>query len=366
MSSDHIQTRRSSLPAQPRLAKGERTWARLDFEFCQRCTVEYDHGDVVEITLDTDENHTVSRDCVRDYQLEPGDTVFVEHWRGAVSGAPAIVRDVLGEVVKVEFPRSLYSDPDERTLFLRDLRIYGEPPAAKWKPRAVVFAYKMMVFTPPLYLLFPAVVDRVDFENFVEVEFSDGGRSYVPVTLIERPAMQPGEIAYACTGHAANVGDCWSPCEILSRDTDTLTLREIGGAPFDIHISQVAATPRGYRMWDGKLEKIAPGGGSLLPASPDDVHIVRTDHWRLADDNPIRKEDIDRLLTSDEELMWSLAKPAAGEPGRAILWRDVPCFRWVDGGIRCSSPSEEQLAKMIEIAMELDANVLAHDGNELH
>ena len=50
----------------------------------------------------------------------------------------------------------------------------------------------------------------------------------------------------------------------------------------------------------------------------------------------------------------------------SILWRGEPTFWWYRGDIRCAYPSEEQLAKMIEMAVRLDANVVGHAGEELH
>jgi hypothetical protein len=48
------------------------------------------------------------------------------------------------------------------------------------------------------------------------------------------------------------------------------------------------------------------------------------------------------------------------------LWNGLPCFWWNQSAIVCTGPSERQLSKMIEIAVELDANVLGDDGKEYH
>ena len=39
---------------------------------------------------------------------------------------------------------------------------------------------------------------------------------------------------------------------------------------------------------------------------------------------------------------------------------------WYRNEIRCAGPNEAQLAKMIEMAVEFDANVLGDDGEEYH
>lgn len=104
-----------------------------------------------------------------------------------------------------------------------------------------------------------------------------------------------------------------------------------------------------------------------------DAHIVRTERWLDAADDPITKPQVDALIAADTELAWSAAEwtDMSAEDGKvtryfAIVWNGDPCFWWYRNEIRCAGPSEEQLAKMIEMAMELDANVIGDDGEAYH
>lgn len=104
-----------------------------------------------------------------------------------------------------------------------------------------------------------------------------------------------------------------------------------------------------------------------------DVHIVRTEHWLDAPNDPVTKEQVDALIASDPELAWSRRDwvDMSDDDGKvtryyAILWHGGPTFWWYGTEIICSGPSEDQLAKMISMAIELDANVIGDDGEEYH
>src|SRR5262249_4073726 len=104
---------------------------------------------------------------------------------------------------------------------------------------------------------------------------------------------------------------------------------------------------------------------------PYDVHIVKTDSWLDAADDPITKAEVDALIASDSELAWSAddwvdMSEKKGKVTRyfAILWNGQPCFWWYRNEIRCAGPSEEQLAKMVKMARKLDATVIGDDGEE--
>jgi hypothetical protein len=50
----------------------------------------------------------------------------------------------------------------------------------------------------------------------------------------------------------------------------------------------------------------------------------------------------------------------------SILWNGGSCFWWYRNEIRCAGPNEEQLAKMVEMAERLDANVIGDEDEEYH
>jgi hypothetical protein len=70
-------------------------------------------------------------------------------------------------------------------------------------------------------------------------------------------------------------------------------------------------------------------------------------------------------------LAWSPAEDSIGEEKNLedtipILWNGHRCFSWTGDKIRCAGPNEDELAKMIDMAVELDANVVGADGEEYH
>lgn len=101
-----------------------------------------------------------------------------------------------------------------------------------------------------------------------------------------------------------------------------------------------------------------------------DLHIVLTDDWTDAAEQPITRERVDALIAADPELAWStedfvdMADAPGGEVTRyfAILWRGAPAFLWMAGEITCSSPNAAQVEKMVELASALGAHVMGDDG----
>jgi hypothetical protein len=385
MSSDQIQperdfyrTLRSSAPV-----LSGRAWVKRDFHFWYRCTIEDCLDDGILVTLDNMDEATVQHDDVKQLDLEPGDLVFVQQWNGSLSGNPAFVVALHGETVDVEYPTSLYGTLRDEVLscLLRDLRIYCSVPLTDWQKGTRVFAYKSVQFDPPLFLFFPATVNQVHFEVCVEVEFDDGETAVVPTTLIEPLKIGTGDTVHTCTMYQTSAASYtgssqrWGPCRVVNRIGDSLTLEDGVGAPFEAHISMIAKLPSGYQMNDGKLEKIAAETSaafrsiSAMPAqlARATVHIVRSDHWLDAAEQPIARGDIDDLLAADSELKWSSDAGLSGDDqAQNILWNGLPCFWWNRNGISCSQPNESQLAKMIEMAIELDANVIGEDGHVYH
>jgi hypothetical protein len=196
----------------------------------------------------------------------------------------------------------------------------------------------------------------------VHVEFNDGTNLIVPTTLLERPDFDEGDAVYTCTSyvsHAINPIASWTPCRIVERDGDQLTLQDGTGEPFQAPISMVTVLPRGYRMIDGVFERIpAAGGSAFKPSESNSVHVIRTEHISSAANDPITREHVKALLEADATLEWA--------SGDRLAWKQDPCFWWNRYEIRCDRPTDAQLAKLIEIAITLDANVIGDDGAEYH
>jgi hypothetical protein len=398
MSSDKIQSEddfyRRQIAA-PRLdcAISERAWVKRELEFWHRCTIE-DYTDAgVVVSLDNMEELTVAPDRVSQFELEPNDLVFVRYWEqagpghpgfvreAALSGYPGFVRRVDGETVEIEYPAEFYRKTERYLHLQRDLRVYADLAPVDWPKGSRIFAYKIKPFGPPLFLLFPAVVQKIHYDVCVEVEFDDGETAFVPTTLVRYFEVNHGDIVYTCTSyisHGINPDEQWSPCRVLSRDGDTLLLQDGVGERFEVQAGMIAVLPKGYEMIDGHLTPSAQDlSGSapsdVPPPMAGDVHIVRTDDWRHAADDPITKAQVDELIAADPELAWSIAGSPAGhsdlrEAPRyvSILWNGQPCFWWYHSEIRCAKPNDAQLAKMIEIAVVLDANVIGENGDEYH
>lgn len=370
MSSDHIQPE-PDWADRPRVERGRitgRAWVKCDLEFWRRCTVEADHGGSITVLLDNMDELTVPPNHVRQMELEPGDLVFVQHWEGCISGLPAFVHRVKNEAIEVDFPVELFGESKRRACTLRDLCFYMELPPIHWRVGVRVFAYKAVRWEPHLFLVFPARVVEIHNEICAQVEFVDGAKEYVPITLVDRFDVSEGDMVYTCTTYLPTAGwerrELWTPCRVVQRQGRNLLLQDDTGKRFETPLELTAILPRGYRMMDGKLEKI-PDEPAAPPAANGDVYVVRTDDWRDAADNPITPDEADALIASDIELAWS-DQWVRGDRLRTIRWRGQRCFNWHRGAIRCTKPSEAQLAKMIAIAIALDANVVGEDGTEYH
>jgi hypothetical protein len=356
-----------------------RAWVLRDFGFWHRCTVDVVEPDRVAVSFDNMDELSVVPEDVQPLELKPKDIVFVGYWESCPSGYPAFVLQVRGEVADILLPAGLYRKEERQTHFLRFLRFYDEAFLHRWNVGDEVFAYRATQFQPPLFLLFPARVLKVHHEVCVQLDFHDGEMAFVPTSLIEVPPLDVGDTVYTCVSyasHGTNPDERWGPCRILERDGNRFVLLDADGRRFESKRDQIAILPRGYRMPDGKLER-APTDPLLgdpwtrAEASSDSVHIVRTDNWLDADRNPITKADVDGLLMRDRELAWKGSDGirvglAGGDRPGLILWNGKPCFWWNRNEIRCEGPNAKQLAKMIEIAIELDANVVGDDGREYH
>jgi hypothetical protein len=100
-----------------------------------------------------------------------------------------------------------------------------------------------------------------------------------------------------------------------------------------------------------------------------DIHIVRTNCWLDASENPITKEQVEAVIGKDKELSWSYKDYVDMEDENekvtryfAINWNNTPCFLWHKDQIICSNASEEQVIKMVEISKALGAKVIGDDG----
>jgi hypothetical protein len=102
-----------------------------------------------------------------------------------------------------------------------------------------------------------------------------------------------------------------------------------------------------------------------------DLHAVRTAHWLDASTNPISRDEIDHLITTDPTLEWSNQdfvdmKSDAGETVRYYMidWNGVSCFWWYRDQIVCSGADEAQIGKLLSIAVALSASVVGDDGEK--
>jgi hypothetical protein len=393
MSSDQIQPERDLYARRKPSATAisGRAWVKRDLEFWHRCNIDFYGKDGVLVTLDNMDELTVPHDHVQQVVLEPGDLVFVQRWEGGIGAFPAVVVAAKGEAVEVKFPGFLYGKDERRMCLLREVRFYGDLAPTILKKGTRVFAYKAVQWYPPIFLMFPATVEAIHFDVCVEVEFGDGGRDHVPITLVDKVDLAPGDIVHTCTSYmgegmrpellrrGTTATEIWEPCRILERAGDNLHLQDGAGDQFQAPIAMVAILPKGYRMPDGKFEKIPneptgePARSALDPARTYDVHIVRTVSWMNAADDPITKVHLDGLMDADPELAWSPdAWASLNEDAEkndryfSILWKGQPCFWWYRNEIRCAGPGDQQLAKMVDIAIALDANVIGDDGREYH
>jgi hypothetical protein len=382
MGSDQIQPERKQPWARSRFSGKSQIWAKLDFEFWHRCTVDDERSNQTTIVLDNLDTFTLENDRVVEITLEPGDLVFVQRWTYALGGHPCMIVSANREVATVDVFVPDGKQERERVL-TREIRFYFELEPRLWKTGSRVYAYRPVDFTPPLFLMFPGTVKRIYFEQCAEVAFDDGTQALVPITLLEPLEARTGDTVYTCvsyTGLAITQEERWGPCQVLRHDGEMLLLADQGRIPFESHIGLTAILPRGYQMPNGKLERIPASSDSAASAAvsdeisrPGDVHIVRTDRWQEAGNNPISKADVDALIDADSDLAWMtddriVATRESGrvKPGHAIGWKGQICFWWTQNGITCTRPDSDQIAKMIEIAIALDANVIGHDGDVYH
>lgn len=385
VSSNQIQPERSSFPQRRSTAK-RRAWAKRDFDFWHRCTIEDESNEGITVSFDNLDEATVGHDCVREIELEQGDIVFLQHWQEAPGGSTMVVKSVNREVITSNFFNPYERDKieeDPKTCFLREVRLYYDLPEISWEKGAKVFAYKPVHFVPDLFLMFPATVQAVHHGVCVEVIFEDGGLHLVPITLVQDFDVNPGDAVHTCTtylSHGTNPSEQWGPCRVVDRVGERLVLQADAHAPFETQIDMVAILPTGYRMNEKHLlEKItAPPAAAAEISLADlaawrEVHIVRTERWQDAAKHPITKAHIEAVLAKDASLSWSTDNRivASRDAGRvkqsiAIAWNGHACFWWNQNKIACTNPDPEQLAKMIEIAIALDANVIGDAGEEYH
>ena len=100
-----------------------------------------------------------------------------------------------------------------------------------------------------------------------------------------------------------------------------------------------------------------------------EIHVVRTNHWLEASEDPITKEQVDMVIEKDKDLSWSQKdyvdmKDGNGQLARyfAINWKNTPCFWWFKDQIQCSNASQEQVIKMVQISKLIGAKLIGDDG----
>ena len=376
-----------------------RGWVKRDFGFWHRCIVDHFNMIGTTVVLDNMEELCVAHHEVSQFALEKGELVFVAHWDDCISGNPAFIVSTKGESAEVEYPAAFFGESEKYWIFLRDLRVYGGIIPTVWQAGTAVYAYQARQFDPPLYLLFPAVVQTVHENVCVEVEFEDGETAFVPTTLVEERTFSPGDIVFTCTSYLSHEIDPienWSPCVVEKYEDDLLHLRDEFGERFEAATNKIAVLPKGFRMFDGKLERISTDAVKAIPHAPTEssnssnehitraageipngryseaIYVVKTDDWRAAETDPITKKEVEKLVASDCELSWIVAEGKENnadnsiQAGVLIQWNGDACFQWYQNGIKCAEPNPKILEKMIDIAIELDANVIGHNGEEYH
>ena len=371
-----------------------RAWIKRRFEFWEPCTVEHVNAAGVTVVMDNMDELKVAHDRVQQFVLERGDLVFCRHWYGGtenfaafafsdpkgefLGGNPGFVISAQNEAVELEFP--LYTTLRYKHA-LRDIFLYRDLPPPEWTIGQRVFAYFPKYMDPPLPLLFPGRVAAVQYDVCVSVAFDDKANSYVPTTLVENLDISEGDFVFSCMSHRDEIvayREHWGPCRVVKRQGENLLLQDALGQIFRAAISQIAVLPRHHQMIDGKLERCpgnsagASGRSALAIKMMYATHVVRSDHYLDAADDPITRSDVEALIASDPELSWSTEQWADMLDGDqvtryySILWRGEPTFWWYGGDLRCARPTEEELEKMIDIAIKLDANVFGPAGEELH
>ena len=383
MSSDRIQPERKwhdeRRPSTPELVG--RAWVKRDLDFWHPCTIEGYTSTGVTVAMDNMDELTVGFDDVAQFEIEPGQLVFRHHWEGSLSGDAAFVVSIQNESLEIEYPACFYDRSRPGVCLTRELLLYHDLAPIEWAIGTRVFAYKLVYFNPALFLFFPGHVRETYADPCALIEFMDGGTACVPATLIEKADVKAGDTVYACTSYTDQIvqsTDWWSPCRVLQRIGESLLLQDGAGEQFETRIELIAILPKGYQMFDGKFERIPDAATQPTTANPPElrgygeVHIVRTDRWEDAAADPITRDDVAALVINDPELNWAPEPFEAMTNDRiamrsvSITWRGEACFVWHANEIRCKAPNEAELAKIIEMAMELDANVVGHDGEQIH
>ncbi len=371
-----------------------RAWIKRRLEMWEPCTIEHVDAAGVTVVMDNMDELKVDHDRVQQFTLERGDLVFCRGWYGGtenltayalsekrgelLGGNPGFVISAQNEAVELEFPLFTHL---RYTHALRDIFFYHDLTPTEWTVGQRVFAYSPKPTDPPLPLLFPGRVSNVYHEVCVSVDFDDKANSWVPTTLVEVLDIQKHDLVYSCMSHRDEIvsyREHWGPCRVAERQDEHLILQDALGQTFRAAISQIAVLPKHHQVMDGKLERCpgnsagASGRSALAIKMMNATHIVRSDHWLDAADDPITRSDVEALIAADAELAWSTEQWADmlddGEVTRyhAILWGGEPIFWWYGGDLRCARPTEEELEKMIDIAIKLDANVVGPAGEELH
>ena len=100
-----------------------------------------------------------------------------------------------------------------------------------------------------------------------------------------------------------------------------------------------------------------------------DLHIVRTTDWLDSAQNPVSRDEVDRVVMDDPELEWSTDEfvEMSDDTGiitryNMILWKGHSAFWWYRDQILCSGPSKSQIMKLVDIAVRLAAIVVGDDG----
>jgi len=100
-----------------------------------------------------------------------------------------------------------------------------------------------------------------------------------------------------------------------------------------------------------------------------DIHVVRTTDWLDSAQNPIFRDEVDRIVADDPELEWSSNEFVDMSDDTGIItryfmirWKGHPTFWWYRDQILCSGPSESQIMKLVDIAARLAAIVVGDDG----
>jgi hypothetical protein len=104
------------------------------------------------------------------------------------------------------------------------------------------------------------------------------------------------------------------------------------------------------------------------------VHITRANNWCAAQEQPISEEEWLAAVEQDPTL--SINKDdyyeykTEGEKAKRIHpveWaeaEDKNCLWWGRGQIECKNPSDAWVAKMVALAMRLNAKVVGDEGEQ--